>query len=94
MARKMPPAGYYVYHNQLSGPSIDVVYTTGVRGGGGHCYYRVTAGQLPSSHFQNGKPKKFANGWTTLTWTCVPAADELKNHYTYYKTLPPGIPPF
>jgi hypothetical protein len=80
MARTMPTAGYYVYQNILSGPDADVTYTTGIAGRGGHKYYRVMGGST--------------YGWCTLLWSCVPGLKDLAANYTYYPTLPPGIPPF
>ena len=79
--------GYYVYNNILSGPNVDVVYTTGMRGGGGHCYYRIMQGIVPNpAHTMGG----YKNGWTTLLWTCVPGKSRIGN-YTYYSTCPKQI---
>ena len=78
MARIMPKEGYYVYENRLKGKEIEVIYTTGVAGKGGHMYYRVFEGE--------------DSEWVTLTWTCVPGLKNLADNYTYYDTLPKGIP--
>ena len=76
--RQMPKEGYYVYHNVLAGDFVDVVYTTGVAGKGGHMYYRVMQGDNW--------------GWCKLLWTCVPSVAEAAASYTYYENCPPGIP--
>ena len=75
--RIMPKEGYYVYKNKLTGPDVDVVYTTGVAGKGGHMYYRVMQGSVW--------------GWSMLLWTCVPGKQGI-GAYTYYPQCPPGIP--
>lgn len=78
-ARPMPKQGYYVYKNRLTGNNVNVVYTTGVPGKGGHMYYRVFNGNNW--------------GWSKLLWTCVPSVEEAAMDYTYYPELPTGIPP-
>ena len=63
--RQMPKKGFYVYDNNFTGDLVDVVYTTGVSGKGGHRYFR--SGIINTS------------GWVTLLWTCVPGKDEIKS---------------
>ena len=70
--RKMPPKGFYVYDNILEGDEVNVIYTTGVPGGGGHKYYRP----------------KYGSGWSTLLWTCVPGKEEIKLHTYYPELPP------
>jgi hypothetical protein len=82
--------GYYVYQNMLTGDDIDIVYTTGVAGGGGHCYWRKIQGRVPSNVHRNGTLSKFKNGWTTLQWNCVPGKRDIHN-YTYYANCPKGF---
>ena len=77
----MPKEGYYVSNPdpEWDEPGdIDVIYTTGIPGKGGHMYYRILFGHT--------------SGWATLTWTCVPGIKKLAENYTYYPDLPPGIP--
>ena len=80
MPRQMPKAGYYKWKEPMPGdPShVEVVYTTGVRGKGGHMYYRVMLGTIW--------------GWCKLQWTCVPSVADMAQDYDYYPELPPGIP--
>lgn len=78
MPREMPAKGFYVYENVLTGQNVDVVYTTGQRGGADHKYYRVMGGVIW--------------GWSKLLWTCVPCIKKMQEHYTFYPELPPGIP--
>jgi len=85
--RIMPKQGYYVYMNQLTGTFVDVFYTTGVRGGGGHKWYRFDNGQCGT------RDPKTGSDWAVLLWTCVPGKERMKD-YTYYSNLPPGIPSF
>ena len=76
--RVMPTEGYYVYNNNFDyrKGEVDIIYTTGIAGKGGHMYYRIMRGD-----------KRNDNHWATLTWTCVPGIDKLKKDYTYYKVL-------
>jgi len=84
--RQMPKAGFYVRNvdPEWDRPGdIDVIYTTGIPGKGGHMYYRILFGTIPDS-------------WATLTWTCVPGLKDMEKNYTYYeneKDLPKNIPP-
>lgn len=36
----MPTGGYYVWQNILKGPDVFIVFTTGFKYGGGHCYFQ------------------------------------------------------
>jgi len=99
--------GYYVYKNILTGDDISVIYSTGVKGGGGHCYWDKTNGELPDMTLAqkmaknpnyrptmgdvDTRPPKFKHGWTTLLWSCVPSKARLPD-YTYYATCPAQIP--
>lgn len=77
----MPKEGYYVYKfdPEFDTPGdIDVIYTTGIAGKGGHMYYRIEDGDNW--------------GWNILTWTCVPDIKDMEKNYDYYETLPKGIP--
>jgi len=76
--RQMPTEGYYVYNNNFDfrKGEVDIIYTTGVAGKGGHMYYRIMDGHNPKD-----------SEWAILTWTCVPGIQKLKEQFTYYKTL-------
>jgi hypothetical protein len=80
----MPQAGYYVgpKYTFSNGPSLDIVYTTGVAGKGGHKYWRY-----PDNHLDD---LDNLEKWNTLLWTCVPGKERIKN-YTYYATLEEAV---
>jgi hypothetical protein len=77
--REMPKQGFYVLLGQY--PSI--VYTTGVRGKGGHKYWRPEMGDkdVPED----------VNQWATLLWTCVPGRKRLQEEYIFASTIEEAI---
>lgn len=85
MARQMPKAGFYILlpgvgtsiHGNQYTIEGQIVYTTGVRGGGGHKYWRDYMGNAKKVIPLN------VNQWATLMWTCVPGKDELASDYFY-----------
>ena len=90
MPRQMPKAGFYVRPKtivttingtQLPPSDCGIVYTTGIRGGGGHKYCRQMSDDEPKI---SSVP---FNKWSTLLWTCVPGKKELKEDYYYASTL-------
>ena len=89
--RKMPKAGYYVglpivdkniYGNEYRIEG-QIIYTTGVRGGGGHKYWnnQKAGDHVPPDH----------NKWASLLWTCVPGQKELDNNYIYIESIEQAI---
>ena len=60
---------------------INIIYTTGIPGKGGHKYYRIMGGDTSDA------------GWATLLWSCVPGIEEIERQWVYYPELPPGVPP-
>jgi hypothetical protein len=91
MSRKMPKAGFYIrppvigidiHKNQfIIGGSI--VYTTGIRGGGGHKYIRFDLDgdrSVPNN----------INMWPSLLWSCVPGKKERSN-LIYADTLDKAV---
>ncbi len=82
-ARQMPKEGFYVLKSEfeVEPGDIDIIYTTGIAGKGGHMYYRKLFGE--------------DWGWSTLMWTHVPSIKDAEDNYIYYKNekdLPHGIP--
>ena len=88
--RTMPKAGFYVrpmtvvttIHGKVLPPNdCEIIYTTGIRGGGGHKYCRQMSSLDPDI-----STVPF-NQWATLLWTCVPGANEMAKDYHYAATL-------
>ena len=85
MARQMPKAGFYVLlpgvgtsiHGKQFTIEGQIVYTTGVRGGGGHKYWRDYGSNLTKNIPMN------VNQWASLLWTCVPGKAEIASDYIY-----------
>ena len=75
--RKMPPLGYYVGQGQI-------IFTTGMRGGGGHKYWRF-GGRDENATIENKET------WATLLWSCVPNMTELQNNYVRVDTVEEAI---
>jgi len=82
MPRQMPSAGFYVLnHNAYPMLNMhEVIYTTGVRGKGGHKYWR-------SDHNKGLPPPNNVAAWATLLWSCVPGIKELQTNYSYHTTI-------
>lgn len=76
--RQMPKKGYYRYKEPAEDGDVNIIYTTGIPGKGGHMYYRIMMG------------KEW--GWCTLLWTCVPGIKDMNENYEYSETCPDGIP--
>lgn len=90
MPRQMPKAGFYVrqktivttiYGAVLPPTDCGILYTTGVRGGGGHKYYRQLSNSDPCIL------ECLFEEFSTLTWTSVPGKKELEEEYHYASTL-------
>lgn len=90
--RQMPKAGFYVMPptdvtvldnpNNIIETEGEIIYTTGIRGGGGHKFLRL-------SYVNDGELNCIPNDlktWPTLQWSCVPGKDEIKK-YTYTRTI-------
>src|SRR3990167_10663684 len=99
MPRQMPKAGFYVrpkiivitIHGEVLPPfDEEILYTTGIRGGGGHKYCRDMRRPndppcgCPNDHDPLTSPME---QWATLLWSCVPGKKELEEDYTYAETL-------
>lgn len=88
----MPKAGFYVrppsFGKILQGPQMfrtsgNIVYTTGVTGGGGHKMWR---GPVDSTEWPEVLPTSINDFWT-LQWSSVPGKNELSQEYRYAETL-------
>jgi len=90
--RQMPKAGFYVlkptaYQSLYERGYKEAIYTTGVRGKGGHKCCRSQLGNFTQLFIPNSHAI-----WYTLLWSCVPGIKELAEKYDYYETFE-QIPP-
>ena len=78
--RQMPKKGFYLFTDPTC-EYKELIYTTGIRGGGGH----RSCGSDFNQYKQDWDHDRMH--WKVLCWTCVPGKKELEERYTYYETF-------
>ena len=78
----MPQKGFYVvkataYPDLTAKGYKECIYTTGVRGKGGHKYCRCWGTSFVNRNDTDLK-------WYTLLWSCVPGLNEMAEKHDYY----------